>query len=83
MSAAAEPHIGDARFRALTEALPALVFAADTAGRTTFVNRWAETYFARPREALLGKVWVELVHPEDRSNALDRMGTALSGRPGS
>ena len=78
MPAAAGPHLSNARFQALTEALPALVFVADTLGKNTFVNGWAAAYIGKPRNDLLGDAWLQFVHPEDREHALESLRRALS-----
>jgi PAS domain S-box-containing protein len=54
------------RFRTLTEAVPQMVWTADTAGRVTFVNRrWSE-YTGTPFEAGSGRgLEAELLHPDD------------------
>ena len=64
---AAEAEAREARFRAVTEAIPALVFEADPQGRTTYVNAPFADFAGLPRSALLGDGWIEIVHPDDRA----------------
>jgi PAS domain S-box-containing protein len=71
--------LGETRFRALTEALPALVFVTDTSGRNVFTNEWVLRFSSLPRTAMLGDGWLELLHPEDRDRARERWREAISG----
>jgi PAS domain S-box-containing protein len=54
------------RFRLLTEAVPHVVWNADTAGEITYLNRrWLE-FTAVPLERAGGRGWLDAVHPDDR-----------------
>ncbi|PZG32284.1 hypothetical protein C1I98_29570 [Spongiactinospora gelatinilytica] len=56
---------GEEGFRALADAAPALVWAADAARRCEFVNRaWCE-YTGRAAEQEVGHGWMDGVHPGD------------------
>ena len=55
----------DAKFRALSDGIPGLLFFADAEGRNTYVN---QTYLERTgatQDELLGLAWYRLVHPDD------------------
>jgi PAS domain S-box-containing protein len=62
----AEARAGEARFRAVAEAIPGLVFESDAAGRYTYVNHHYRDHTGLPFEALLGDGWHQVVHPDDR-----------------
>jgi two-component system CheB/CheR fusion protein len=53
-------------FRRLADRIPALLRVDDADGRTRFVNQACAEFIGREREALLGRGWLEFVHPEDR-----------------
>jgi len=77
-----EQRDSEARFRVLAETVPGLLFASDARGRNTFVNRGFAAFAGLPVEALLGRGWKDLVHPEDRPVAADAWQEAIaSGQP--
>ena len=54
------------RFQTLAEAIPQIVWIADSNGRTSFINkRWYEMTGTQ-ESAGLGTGWMESVHPDDR-----------------
>ncbi|MBZ5688292.1 MAG: diguanylate cyclase [Acidobacteriia bacterium] len=56
-----------ARFQTLAEAIPQIVWIADSNGRTSFINkRWYEMTGTHESDAL-GHGWTESVHPDDRT----------------
>jgi diguanylate cyclase (GGDEF)-like protein/PAS domain S-box-containing protein len=56
----------DARFETLAEAIPQIVWIADSNGHTTYINkRWYQITGMRERDGL-GSGWIESVHPDDR-----------------
>ncbi|MFO0234491.1 MAG: chemotaxis protein CheB [Burkholderiales bacterium] len=55
------------RFRRLADRIPALLRVDDIDGRAQFVNQACVEFTGRPRETLLGRGWLEYVHPEDRA----------------
>jgi PAS domain S-box-containing protein len=57
----AEEHV-----RLFADALPAIIFMADAAGRCTFTNQRYHSYSGQPPEALLGTGWVKTLHPDDQ-----------------
>lgn len=55
------------RFQTLAEAIPQIVWIADSNGRTSFINkRWYEMTGTQ-ESAGLGTGWMESVHPDDRA----------------
>jgi diguanylate cyclase (GGDEF)-like protein/PAS domain S-box-containing protein len=55
------------RFQTLAEAIPQIVWIADSDGRTSFINqRWYEMTGTQVSGAL-GTGWMESVHPDDRA----------------
>ncbi|ACL61415.1 sensor histidine kinase [Methylobacterium nodulans] len=67
--AAAEARAGEARVRAVADAIPGLVFETDPAGWNTYVNEQYGAYTGLPTEALLGDGWRQVFHPDDRDRA--------------
>jgi PAS domain S-box-containing protein len=61
----------EARWKALTDAMPQLVWmASQDDGGITYVNDQFVRYTGAPAEALLGAGWVPYLHPDDRDMAL-------------
>jgi PAS domain S-box-containing protein len=59
----------EARFRAVADLVPDLLWSNDLAGRAQWHNRrWTE-YTGLPQEQALGDGWLEVVHPDDRAAA--------------
>ena len=55
------------RFQTLAEAIPQIVWIADSDGRTSFLNkRWYEMTGTQESDGL-GTGWMESVHPDDRA----------------
>lgn len=71
-------HVSETAFRALTDALPAIVFVADTLGQNRYANEAAVAYSSIPRDAMLGEGWLKALHPDDRSVALSEWRRALA-----
>lgn len=61
----------EARFAALAELSPAVIFRTDPAGRFSFVNRSWKALTGRDAAAARGFGWTETIHPEDRGALLD------------
>ncbi|HLZ73222.1 MAG TPA: ATP-binding protein [Dehalococcoidia bacterium] len=60
--------VGDAPLRALGDALPYIVWLADTHGRLDYLNvHWFAYTGLREDEAYDPTTWLRAVHPEDRS----------------
>ncbi len=62
----------DALFRTTSEALPGLLFVASARGENIFVNSDYCRYTGRPPLQLLGKGWVQVVHPDDLDGMFSR-----------
>ncbi len=65
------------RFRALTEALPQLVFTTDPAGRVTFFNRRWTDYTGLTADQAHDGGWVRAVHPGDADKVAGRWEKAV------
>jgi PAS domain S-box-containing protein len=60
----------EARFRALADTVPAMIWMSDEQNLGVYYNRpWLE-FAGRPIDAELGLGWAERIHPEDRERAL-------------
>ncbi|ARP86752.1 response regulator [Bordetella genomosp. 9] len=55
----------EARFRALADSAPALIWETDAAGAVTFVNRHFEVMFGQSSDAMLGAGWHRIIYPPD------------------
>ncbi|WGR75052.1 MULTISPECIES: PAS domain S-box protein [unclassified Bradyrhizobium] len=74
---AAEARAGEARFRAVAEAIPGLVFETDTEGRNTYVSEQYCEYTGLLKEVLLGHGWRKICHPDDQDRAAALWGEAV------
>ncbi len=54
-------------WRALTEAMPQLVWCTRADGYCEYLSAQWETYTGLPVEALLGAEWLNVLHPDDRA----------------
>ena len=61
----AQLRASEERFRTLANTVPVLIWQNDEEGRNVFVNQYYLDFTGRPREAVLGMGWHELVHPDD------------------
>ena len=59
----------EARYRALFDVSPQMVWFADAEGRCTYVNQHYTDFVGLPAERVLGEGWLAAVHPEDRAGA--------------
>ena len=59
----------EARLVEIAETIPGLVFVTDAAGENVYTNRRFQEFVGAPAEALLGKSWVRVLHPEDMPRA--------------
>ncbi|WP_135468067.1 PAS domain-containing sensor histidine kinase [Crenalkalicoccus roseus] len=71
---------GEARFRAMADTVPALVWMTDPEGRLIFANRRYEEMFGRPVAAMLGHGWRDIVLPEDVEAAVAAFRAAAARR---
>lgn len=62
----------EARFRATADSAPAAIWITDIPGDIEFVNEAFVEYAGRPREALLGKAWLTLLHSDDLPGVVAR-----------
>jgi PAS domain S-box-containing protein len=66
----------------IIETIPAFVWCASIDGQLTYVNRRLVDYIGAPMSALCGQGWIDFVHPDDRSAALERwLSSVASGDP--
>jgi PAS domain S-box-containing protein len=64
-------------YRSVVELSQELIVRHDAEGRWTFLNDAACRFFGSPREELLGRHYMDYVHPEDRDDTR-RAGTTMS-----
>jgi two-component system CheB/CheR fusion protein len=61
----ADLRASEERFRTLANTVPVLIWQNDEEGRNVFVNQYYLDFTGKPREAVMGMGWHELVHPDD------------------
>ncbi|ACL61228.1 PAS domain S-box protein [Methylobacterium nodulans] len=61
----------EARFRAVANLVPDVLWSSDPAGQVTWFNERWFAYTGQSREAAEGYGWLDAVHPEDRKRCLD------------
>ena len=72
----------ETKYRFLAESMPQMVWTATPDGALDFVSGQVAAYFGTHREALLGAGWLDGVHPEDKSRALEQWSHSLkTGEP--
>jgi PAS domain S-box-containing protein len=65
-------HESEARYRALADAMPQIVWTAGPDGKATYYNRrWFE-YTGFPPGPPQGDEWIRVIHPDDLGATLDR-----------
>jgi PAS domain S-box-containing protein len=57
----------ESRFRALLTAAPVGIFQADIEGNCVFVNERGIQLMGIPLDRILGRGWLDAIHPDDRS----------------
>jgi PAS domain S-box-containing protein len=67
----AELRESEARFRAMADSAPSPVWVTDANG-IEFVNKAFVEFAGRPREALTGEIWMEMIHPDEIGEVLAR-----------
>jgi PAS domain S-box-containing protein len=67
-------------FWKVTEALPVILWVADPAGGIQFVNRAYRAFFGITLEAVEGKRWLSLLHPDDAARYLEAFHCAVEER---
>ena len=55
----------EARYRALADAMPQIVWTADSDGKATYYNRRFFEYTGLEQSALDGDEWIQILHPDD------------------
>jgi PAS domain S-box-containing protein len=60
----------EATYRAFSEAIPGVTWAASPSGELTHVGDQWITVHGKPRDGALGEAWLESVHPDDRERVL-------------
>jgi PAS domain S-box-containing protein len=72
----------EARFRAIADLVPDLLWENDAAGIPVWYNRRSLDYSGLTLEQVVGSGWAHLIHPEDRDAAVAAFSAALdSGSP--
>ncbi|WP_018235807.1 PAS domain S-box protein [Ensifer sp. BR816] len=70
----------EARFRAIADDAPVMIWVADPSGDTSFFSRlWLETT-GQTESAALGFGWVEVIHPDDREKVQEAFFSATAGK---
>jgi len=72
MQQAAELRESEARFRALADTAPALIWQTDVRGDVSFANGWFERLLGRSFEMMAREGWESILHPEDRPVVAER-----------
>ena len=72
----------EARFRAVSNLVPDLLFSTDAAGQLRWCNeRWLD-YTGQTVAQAQGNGWVDIVHPEDRERTRENFASAIAqGQP--
>lgn len=71
--------VGERRYRRLFEATPDLILTLDSHGRILSVNAAALSITGYQPEELIGRSYLELVHPQDQAASRARLAGAFSG----
>jgi two-component system NtrC family sensor kinase len=77
----AEERIRDSeeRYRSLVETSSAAVATTDSMGQFTFVNEAGCKMSGYSREELIGRVFTDILHPDDKQKVLDIFSRAMQG----
>ncbi|HEY0846380.1 MAG TPA: EAL domain-containing protein [Noviherbaspirillum sp.] len=70
----------EARFRALADASPVLIWQIDTTGATTYMNARYKDVVGIPPDQLLGYEWKKIFHPDDVERCMEVLNEALRER---
>lgn len=69
----------EARYRALVEAVPGIVFMTAPDGGNVYVNQTFCAYTGLPADALLGDRWLRVIHPDDAGRTAAAWAAAVAG----
>lgn len=70
------------RYRALVERSADVIFVLDEHGVVQYVNATGEERIGYPADQLVGTSSLDLIHPDDRSRAVESLHRALGAAPG-
>ncbi len=70
------------RYRALVERCADAIFLLDEQGLVTYANQTAADRVGTPVAAMVGRSAMELIHPDDRSRAIESLHRAVRSGPG-
>jgi PAS domain S-box-containing protein len=71
---------GEAKFRALANAAPVMIWVSDASGACTFFNEPWLRFVGKPMEGEIGDGWAASVHPDDATRCSDLYGKAFEKR---
>jgi two-component system, chemotaxis family, CheB/CheR fusion protein len=72
----------EARFRAVADLVPDLLWQHDPSGKVTWCNQRCLDYSGQSQEQVQGNGWLEPIHPQDRPRSREAFQHALqSGKP--
>lgn len=72
----------EARYRFLAEAIPVQIWTATPDGALDYVTQRVADYFGVTTATILGEGWLNLIHPDDASRAVERWAHSLAtGEP--
>lgn len=66
------------RFRLLASTMPQFVWTADNTGQLNYFSQTVMDYSGKPLAALLGKGWLDIIHPEDRAENIALWNEAIA-----
>lgn len=70
----------ETRFRTIADIAPAPVWMTGVSGDVEFANQAFTTFAGFPRDGLRGKAWIDLVHPQDLTEAFAKRAEAWNVR---
>jgi len=66
----------EARFRLMADTAPSPVWMTNTEAKVEFVNSALVEFFGQPADRILGDVWKQSIHPDDRADVEAAMAAA-------
>jgi PAS domain S-box-containing protein len=76
-----EVRLSEEKLRLILENAPYAVYVLSLEGKGLYINRPAEIISGYSKEELLGRLFLDIVLPEDRASLLQRREARLAGRP--